>query len=154
MVEHIWIRLAELKEEAALEEWRARHPRAYACLECARRLRIRWLLLRQDLLRQECTQVAVAKLAAVQQRARNACLSLYLGATRLVGRPPTRNVVRELRTAALLEECKRRNLDSTECVEREDLLDLLCGGPVAPLMGGGHGAREMQLRCEAFDGIV
>ena len=27
MVEHLWIRLADIKEEAADEEWRASHPR-------------------------------------------------------------------------------------------------------------------------------
>ena len=43
MVEHAWVRIAELKEEAALEEWQAAHPRLVWLLKTLRWLRIRWL---------------------------------------------------------------------------------------------------------------
>ena len=44
MVTHVLIRLAELREEAAAEEWQAAHPRLTACLRRLRYLRIRGAL--------------------------------------------------------------------------------------------------------------
>ena len=44
MVTHVLIRLAELREEAAAEEWQQAHPRLTACLRRLRYLRIRGVL--------------------------------------------------------------------------------------------------------------
>ena len=129
MVEHLWIRLAELREEAALENWRAAHPRAHRALEAVRRARIRCKLARKWLLEQPAAPAVQRQL----QRVPELLLRLYLCATRWVGRQPSRARVAGLRTGALMAECQLRGLDSACCVEREDLLELLCGP--APLLG-------------------
>ena len=43
MVEHAWVRIAELKEDAAFEEWEAANPRLARLRKGVRWLRIRWL---------------------------------------------------------------------------------------------------------------
>ena len=44
MVEHVWIRNAELREEASLEEWQRAHPLRTALSKRLKRLRIRLTL--------------------------------------------------------------------------------------------------------------
>ena len=123
MVEHAWVRIAELKEEAALEEWQAAHPRLVWLLKTLRWLRIRWLNRVKEFRESERGK----RLANLALEAQSSMLFGYLRCTRFFGCRPKRRRVMHLTTKQLIEELDRRALDRTECVERSDLLDALCG---------------------------
>jgi hypothetical protein len=128
MVEHLWIRLAELREEAAEEEWQRRHPRLTRWRSRCNRLRVRLLLLRKGLAEIERVRHWLELLQSGRSRMDRASVSLYLLVTRMLGYAPARDFVGpRLSTRELIEELVSRNMDHAECVEREDLLDMLCG---------------------------
>ena len=123
MVEHLWVRIAELKAEAALEAWEAAHPRLARALRVARYWRIRWLNLLKDFAESERGQ----RLARRVEDLRAAALHGYLAATRLCGCRPSRRRVSGLSTRQLILELDLRGIPRDDCVERCDLLDELCG---------------------------
>uniref|UniRef100_A0A7S0LLZ7 Uncharacterized protein n=1 Tax=Coccolithus braarudii TaxID=221442 RepID=A0A7S0LLZ7_9EUKA len=129
MVEHVLIRLADLREEAAMEEWVQQHPRRAALAKLAKWARIKCMLV------YKC-----AKDSRAARRATNSCnrtranvffwfLSLVLLTSRWLGVRPPRALAHELSTKSLLAEIKLRGLDSETCLNRCDLLDALCGEP-------------------------
>ena len=123
MVEHAWVRIAELREDAANEEWEANNPRLAWLRKTLRWLYIRWLNRLKEFRESERGE---------QLRKFNAdkaaqLLSIYLAVTRCGGCRPTRARVRHLSTRSLLNELDQRGIDRSECVERSELLDVLCG---------------------------
>ena len=129
MVEHLWIRIAELRQEAAIEEWEQKHPISTRWLRRLRWLRIRSLLFAIWL---SNTQMALSLLGSLEKFRKQVCalmLRCYLVVTRFIGVRPARASVERLRTRELLAELQARGLANNTCVEREDLLDELCGRP-------------------------
>ena len=132
MVEHLWIRLAELREEAAHEEWEARHPRYARAHKYWRYWRaqfkcfVRWLVERQ------ATQRIVAQASHARERAERRAILTYLVLTRCGRIQPARSLIMRLSNKELLDELDARGLERDDCVERIDLLDLLCG-PTSPV---------------------
>ena len=122
MVEHPWVRIAELKEEAADEEWQVRHPTRAWVRKQLRLLRVRFLLTRKAVT--EDTRVRNCS-TRLQQHT----LIVYLAVTRLFGCQPRRVMVAHMSTRELVHEMTARRMGHVveDCVERSDLLDALCG---------------------------
>lgn len=136
MVEHIWIRLAELKEDAANEEWALKHPR----LARANRL-LHYYVVQAKIFRKWCgEQQAVIKmilhLRAWQEQCARRLLFIYLMISRWYDFQPRRHLVSVLSTKELIAELTLRGIDHSACVERIDLLDALCGPAIDSSMGG------------------
>ena len=123
MVEHIWIRLAELREDAVLEEWEAKRP----CLARWRRRYMYWRVQCLLLLKEARESERGQRLHDFTRAMFAHWLRLYLALTRCVGRRPSRRQVQTLSTRGLISELDERNIDRSSCVERGDLLDALCG---------------------------
>ena len=122
MVEHAWVRIAELREDAAWEEWELANPKLAALRKKMRLQRIRllnrWIEFRQSERGQRLDQ---------QLRAYSAAANLwYLAATRCFFRP-SRARAAQLSNKQLMVELDARGIDRDDCVERRDLLDALCG---------------------------
>lgn len=126
MVEHIWIRLAELREVAANEEWDSRNPRLARWRRSLRFWHVRCKLLCKWLREQETAQKVTANLRERRQRMEHSAVLCHLLLTRC-GCQPLRILVSRLSTKELKEEMAARGLDDSDCIEREDLLDVLCG---------------------------
>ncbi|KAL1515319.1 hypothetical protein AB1Y20_001950 [Prymnesium parvum] len=127
MVEHLWIRLAELREEAALEEWRRKHPLQTALLHRLRRLRIRGLLLLLLLREQPAFQRIASRASALRSWLAQTAVRWYLRGSRWVRVVPDRRWVEHLRVRELMAELEARGIGYSDCVEKEDLLEALCG---------------------------
>ena len=125
MVEHAWVRIAEIREEAALEEWRAANPRLAWLLKTLRWLRIRWMNYVKEFHESERGE----RFAQYVRDGRAVLLSVYLACTRTFGCRPRRRRVAHLSTRQLIDEVERRHIDRSELLERSDLLDALCGPP-------------------------
>ena len=139
MVEFVLIRLAEIRAEAAQEEYDLAHPR-----EAALRKRLRWLRIKAKLL----ALWAAATPPAVWCRRRAALLHAWLRAqynvlalafTRRLGVPPPRAVAEQLPVKGLLLELQLRRASRgalgtvpTRGTERGDLINALCGPPPPP----------------------
>ena len=123
MVEHAWVRIAELRQQAELEDWIAAHPRRARLEKALRRLRIRFLNWHKDFVESERGQ----RLLEHVVKLRSIALRAYLFATRTLGCRPSRRHVLHLSTRRLIEELDLRSISRTDCVERIDLLDALCG---------------------------
>ena len=139
MVEFVLIRLAEVRAEAAQEEYDLSHPR-----EAALRRRLRWLRIKAKLL----GLWAAATPPAVWCRRRAARLHAWLRAhysvlalavTRRLGLPPPRAVAEQLPIKGLLLELQLRSgsrggLSTVPArgTERGDLINALCGPPPPP----------------------
>ena len=148
MVEFVLIRLAEIRAEAAQEEYDLAHPR-----EAALRKRLRWLRIKAKLL----ALWAAATPPAVWCRRRAALLHAWLRAqynvlalafTRRLGVPPPRAVAEQLPVKGLLLELPVKGLllelqlrgasrgglgtVPTRGTERGDLINALCGPPPPP----------------------
>ena len=122
MVEHPWVRIAELKQDAANEEWQLRHPRRAWLRKQLHLLRVRYLLIRKAVSEERRVQLCVGWL---QQHT----LNIYLVLTRLASCQPRRDMVAHLSTRELICEMTSRRMAHLveDCVERSDLLDALCG---------------------------
>lgn len=120
MVEHPWIRIAELREEDATERWEQAHPRMAALVRQRRWLHVQWLLLRKQLVESQRWKAWRAWLGTLSLR-------YYLLVTRTLRLRPRRRFVGELSTRSLLDELDARALEHSGCIERGDLLELLCG---------------------------
>ena len=127
MVEHAWVRIAELKQEAAFESWEAANPRLAQLRRVLRWLRIRWLNRLKDARESERGKQIEQRLRTLWAAAQTRALRGYLTATRWGGCRPNRKRALSLSTRALIEELERRGIDREDCVERRDLLDALCG---------------------------
>ena len=139
MVEFVLIRLAEIRAEAAQEEWDAAHPR-----QAALRRRLRWLRIKAKLF----GLWAAATPPAVQCTRRAALLHAWLRAqysvsslalTRRLGVPPPRAVAEQLPIKGLLLELQLRggsrgglHTVPARGTERCDLINALCGPPPPP----------------------
>ena len=119
MVEHAWIRLAELKEEAAAEDWERAHP-------VLARWRPRLLYARAKLLLLRKWCVEHERFQSFLRLLRRGTLVCHMVLTRC-GCRPSRRIAQLLTTRELIEELDIRRLDRGDCVERGDLLDVLCG---------------------------
>ena len=125
-----WVRLAELRENAADEEWAQQHPIRAALRAKLKRLRIWTKLAAQDFRQSERGQRLLAQFLNVEQGMWSLVLRCYLLSCRVVGCRPSRlRMVRDLSTKRLLDELARRGVDTTDFVEREELLEALCGPP-------------------------
>ena len=129
MVEHPWVRIAEIKEEAADEEWVARNPRLAKLRGQLRYARVQYLLLRKRWAEDERV-IAWAALSRLRM------LGCYLATTRLFGCRPRRKHCAQLSTRELISEMEARRCDHSDCIERTDLLDALCGPPDAAAEDG------------------
>ena len=123
MVEHAWVRIAEIKEEAIREEWEQQNPRRVWLQKAMRRLRIRAVNHLIDFLASERGK----KMTQHKEQLRRLLLRFYLRVTRVFGCRPKRSYVLKLSTKQLIDEMDDRGLDHDECVEKSDLLDALCG---------------------------
>ena len=127
MVEHAWVRIAELREDAAWEEWELAHPRVARLRRTLRLARIRalnqWIDFRKSP-RGQHLELRFREHAAVM---RQGALRAYLGVTRTCGCRPSRARAAQLTTRQLIDELNMRGIEHDDCVERRDLLDALCG---------------------------
>lgn len=135
MVEFVLIRLAEIRDEAAQEEWDKAHP-----CQAALRKRLRWLRIKTML----AVKWAAATPPALRFRRKAADCHAWLQAqyvaaalvaTRRLGVPLPRAVGEQLPIKALLMELELRGGDPASCVERSDLMNALCGPPPPPPQG-------------------
>ena len=129
MVEHVWIRNAELREEASLEEWQQAHPLLTALSKRLKRLRIRLTLAWRGFLASRTGTELQARAARYRAALGSFQVACVLAMTRSVGAAPPRSLAESLPTKALLQELELRGLDVSGCVERGDLLEALCGPP-------------------------
>ena len=127
MVEHAWVRIAELKEDAAFEEWEAANPRLARLRKSVRWLRIRWLNWLKDFRESERGQRWEGELQLQRLTWLARALHSYLVITRWGGCRPSRQRVLRLSTRALIEELDLRGIGRGDCVERSELIDALCG---------------------------
>ena len=139
MVEFVLIRLAEIRDEAAQEEWDAAHPH-----QASLRRRLRWLKIKATL----ACQWAAATPPAVHCRRRALRLRAWLSAhytvlvllfTRRLGVPPPRALAEQLPIKGLLLELELRagsrgslRMVPARGTERIDLINALCGPPPPP----------------------
>ena len=123
MVEHAWVRIAELKAEAEAEAWQEAHPRLARLRKQLRYLYVRYLNWLKDFRESENGQ----HLAERVQHLKAAALRAYLVMTRLGGCRPRRARVLHLSTRQLISELDARAIDHDDCIERRELLDALCG---------------------------
>lgn len=141
MVEHVLIRIADLREEAAAEEWQRLHPRSAAL-----RRRLHYLRCRAKLVCIRLRETAFAQRVHAAGMRQHACLresarAIALSCLRLLRLAPPRRLVRALTVRQLKAELDARGLGAEACVERGDLLDLLCGPPAPPGRSEGAAAR-------------
>lgn len=131
MVEHAWIRIAELKEQAADEEWMERHPWKAQWRARLLYLRARCRLGRRLFFELEWVQRWLVQASHAQDFVERRGVRVYLFVTRCCwvcsGWRPRRCVVQHLSIRELMDELEQRALDHSHCVERGDLLELLCG---------------------------
>jgi hypothetical protein len=155
MVEHAWVRIAEIREQAAQEAWEAAHPVLTRLRKAANLQRIRWLNWLKDFKESEHGKQWIERAQAFREARAAQALQLYLAVTRCVGRKPVRgsisirrrreNVgrcplrahglsraqsrvrVQTMSTRSLMAELERRNIDVSDCIERRELIDSLCG---------------------------
>lgn len=127
MVEHAWVRIAEIKADAAAEEWAAAHPRLFALKRRARLQRIRWLNRLKDFRESEHGQTLEKRLQTFLASRATEALYMYLAITRCGGCRPSRKHVCHLSARQLIGECKLRSIHIEDCIERRELLDALCG---------------------------
>lgn len=127
MVEHLWIRIAELRQEAAKEEWEKKHPLRTLWLRRLNWLRIRYLLFMVWLSEREKSLLLVAALGRCRDRYNELALRCYLAITRLASMRPARSRVEQMRSRDLMAELEARGLAHSGCVERDDLIEALCG---------------------------
>ena len=127
MVEHLWIRLADIKEEAADEEWRASHPRLARWRTSYRYWRAQVKILVKWVLEQERTQRWLALLQHSRERVESTALHSYLFLTRWGRYQPARRLASRLSVKDLIAELNSRGLDHDGMLERAELLDALCG---------------------------
>ena len=118
-----WVRLAELREDEALEQWERVHP---IQADCLKRLKY-WRGATRRWLASEQGQRYAGAAKEWQIASHDTALKAYLLVTRWSRCRPARHRVRDMSTKSLLEEAKKRGVDTQECVERIDLLDALCG---------------------------
>ena len=131
-VEHLWIRLADLREEAADEEWEARNPRWARFRTSFRYWRAQFKLALKWVSEREQTQLWLIRCRHGRECVEHRALQLYLVLTRC-GCKPLRRLISQLSTKDLLLELGARGLDDrTDLLERDDLLDALCGPRPAP----------------------
>jgi hypothetical protein len=138
MVEHVLIRLAEIRAEAAQDEWERSHP-CRLCLQ--RRLRRWWIQAKlAGLWLSSRPAVQNTRAAAVVQRKHmhQVGIGLVLRATRLVGMRPPRSLVLGQSVKTLITELELRGCSSEACVEKSDLLDVLCGPASSCMKHRGH----------------
>ena len=144
MVEHVLIRIADLRDEASAEAWQAQHPCLSTCWRRARWLLIRLKLASRSVLALESTQHALVTAA----RLRGQGFRVVLAGTRLLGvRPPTACVV-HLSNRELLRELEMRGIQH-DALERQDLLRALCG----PSAAAGDGAGRASGRDKVCDHV-
>ena len=129
MVEHVWIRNAELREEEALEEWQQAHPLRTALGKRLKRLRIRLTLAWRSFLASPTGTELQARVTRWRVALGSFQVACVLALTRRIGAAPPRSLAESLPTKALLQELELRGLDASACVERGDLLEALCGPP-------------------------
>ena len=135
MVEHIWIRIAEIREQAAEEEWIEAHPHMTRWRSHLRYIRVCFLLARKRILEHDRVQTCQARAVAFSERASLSALALYLVVIRHLGCRPRRWLLHQrLSNRELKHEIELRGLDHTQCVEKSDLLEILCG-PEKPFDG-------------------
>lgn len=127
MVEHLWIRLADIKEEAADEEWRASHPRLARWRKSYRYWRAQVKILVKWVLEQERTQRWLTLLQHSRERVESTALHSYLLLTRWGRCQPARRLALRLSVKELIAELNSRGLDHDGMLERAELLDALCG---------------------------
>ena len=129
MVEFVLIRLAEIRDDAAQEEWEKAHPR-----RASLRRSLRWLRIKGKLV----CKWAAATPPAVQCRRAAVLVHVWLNAqyssfilasTRRFGLPLPRSVAEQLSVKALLLELELRGGNPASCLERCDLIDAMCGPP-------------------------
>jgi hypothetical protein len=149
MVEHLWIRLAELKEEAREEEWEAHHPRQARARQLLRKLRVRYLLLRKAFVEHPRVQRLLSWSACARDQLVHRSTIIYLALLRLMHMPPARERLTKLTTREIIDEIDRRGLDHSACLERDDLLHVLCG----PLLHGDR-VRDRDLSSEPEEEAV
>ena len=100
-----WARLAELRENAADEEWQQRNPYLAAFREKLKRIRIHIRIAAKDFRESERGHRFLEQLSGLEQLALGCVLGCYLCTCRLVGcRPSRHTIVRELSTKQLLNE--------------------------------------------------
>ncbi len=85
MVEHAWVRIAELREDAANEEWEVNNPRLAWLRKTLRWLYIRWLNRLKEFRESERGE----QLRKFQADKAAQLLSIYLAVTRCGGCRPT-----------------------------------------------------------------
>ena len=123
-----WVRLAELREDAADEEWVQHHPLLAALRGKSKRLRTWMKICAKDFRESDRGQELLARVGALEQSAWSLALRSYLRVCRIFGCRPMRfRMVCELPTKRLLDELARRGVDTTDFVERSELLEALCG---------------------------
>lgn len=127
MVEHIWIRLAELREEAKREEWEQKHPRQALLARYTRYFRIRMKLAVLWFLALAFVRRCISFYLASCDMALRLHTRAHLSVTRVIGVRPSRSVCTALGVKELLSECQMRGAQYEHCLEREELLCALCG---------------------------
>ena len=132
MVEFVLIRLAEIRDEAAQEEYDQNNPCQASLRRRVRYLRIkamlawRWAIATPAALK--CRRWAVDAYAWLSAQY-SACV---LASTRRLGLPLPRAIGASLSIKELLRELELRGEDPAACVERVDLVNALCGPPPPP----------------------
>ena len=84
------------------------------------------------LLERECSRRIIEYALRLQTLSAATFLAAYIGITRLLQVRPARGQVDHMRTKELIAELQARGIDHRECVEREDLLEALCGPRLPP----------------------
>ena len=127
MVEHAWVRIAELKADAELEEWEAAHPLRTRLRRLLKWLRIRLLIRLKEFQESERGARLMQTAHGLKLGGATSLLRLYFAVTRCGGCRPARARALRLSTRQLVEELDARGIERSGCVERSDLLDALCG---------------------------
>uniref|UniRef100_A0A7S4FAQ3 Uncharacterized protein n=1 Tax=Chrysotila carterae TaxID=13221 RepID=A0A7S4FAQ3_CHRCT len=127
MVEFVLIRLADLRDEAEAEQWQQRHPCRAALAK-----RLRYVYVRSKLMLKWARGTAAA--AAIshamlqgQATASYIAVACILTLSRWARQSPPRVVADTMGVKALRAEIEKRGLRSDACIDRADLIDVLCG---------------------------
>ena len=123
-----WVRLAELREDAADEEWEQAHPKLTKLRAMWKRVRIQIKLSAKEFSESARGQRLISYAHNLETYFWASLLAIYLLCTRIARcRPARHKIVRELSTKRLLAELELRGIDTSDFVERDELLEALCG---------------------------
>ena len=122
------VRLARLRADAADEEWVQSNPTSAALRPKFKRLRIWCKVTFAEFSQSEHGKRYLSQLQTLEQRSWSLLIRCYLLITRWGGcRPARYRGVLDLSSKQLLEELAKRGVDTSAFVERDELLQALCG---------------------------